>query len=416
MAWAASVLYTQVGPLHNVDDLAGHFQSVSRRLVSMSLVSHKIFFFLHSEFSLKIMKTNNIAFVPKNEQNTHTQIDPLLTPRGKRLQEGSRAVARQLTTDILPLLIQRGVPPTASTFRNNNGSSGVSSARGSSGTATRGGAAGGSGVDITKVGSRILNALTNQVQSNLQTLQEDLANPRRIPARLDKQRTTLWQEAANVFAETPAGLAEPPYSVVKETADYEIRDYEAYTVASTSMTSVEDMGAATDPAMQGAAFNSLAAYLFGANRQQQVLNMTTPVTTTMSGDMRFYLATSDNVIPEPLEEDEAKSVYETDRILIQEIPPCRLAVRRFPGFATEGEIRRQKKALLTALELDQVELDVPHGEAIPHVLFQYNPPYTLPVVRRNEIAVAVLDETLKVEESMQQASPEDAWEDLTPSA
>eukprot|EP00977_Amphora_coffeiformis_P008317 scaffold1879_cov178-Amphora_coffeaeformis.AAC.6 len=326
------------------------------------------------------------------------KIDPLLTPRSKRLQEGSRAVARQLTTDILPLLMK---PPSVGPGARRGGFSGSSS---------------GGSVDIPKVSNRILNALTNQVQSNLQTLQEDLANPRRIPARLNKQRSDFWKEAANVFAETPADLEEPSYTVVRSTDDYEIRDYQAYTVASTSMTTVDDTVMTDNPALQGAAFNSLAAYIFGANRQQQVLNMTTPVTTTMSGEMRFYLGSQNNEIPEPLEEDEAKSVYETDRIFIQEIPPCRLAVRRFPGFATEGEIRRQKKALLTALELDQVELDVPHGAAVSHVVFQYNPPYTFPVVRRNEIAVAVLDQTEYVEESLQQSTAEDAWENDSSSA
>lgn len=325
----------------------------------------------------------------------HHQIDPLLTPRSKRLQEGSRAVARQLTTDILPLLMQR---PNVTPRRNRDTASAANT------------------VDLPKVSSRIFNALTNQVQSSLQTLQQDLANPRRIPARLSEQRETLWQETLNVFAETPAGLEEPPYTVVKTTADYEIRDYEAYTVASTSMTAVDEADVEMDPARQGAAFNSLAAYIFGANRQQQVLNMTTPVTTTMSGEMRFYLASNKHKksIPDPLENDQARSVYETDQILIQEIPPCRLAVRRFPGFATAGEIRRQKKSLLAALALDQVELDVPHGATVPHVVFQYNPPYALPVVRRNEIAVAVLDETTKVEETLSQATPEKAWEEASP--
>ena len=92
----------------------------------------------------------------------------MLTPRSKRLQEGSRAVARQLTTDILPLLMK---PPSV----------GPGTRRGSpSGSSSSG------SVDIPKVSNRILNALTNQVQSNLQILQEDLANPRRIPARLNR--------------------------------------------------------------------------------------------------------------------------------------------------------------------------------------------------------------------------------------
>lgn len=292
------------------------------------------------------------------------QIDPLLTPTGRKLQAGTRAVARQLSTDILPSLARSNrlpVPPPN---------------------------------DLTKVGSRLFSALQNQMQKNLETLQKDLADPARIPKRLEQQTSDLVKEASNVFSDTPVGLKAPTYTVVTTTDDYEIRDYIGYKVATTSM------GNAFDVAANGAAFNSLAAYIFGANRQQQTLSMTTPVTTTLGGEMRFYIDAED--VPEPLKQDEGRSVYETGSILIQDIPPARLAVRRFTGFVTEGEVARQKEALLTALRLDGVELDVGHGETVGHVVFQYNPPYTLPMVRRNEIAVAVLN--------AEDADLEDPWE------
>jgi hypothetical protein len=60
-----------------------------------------------------------------------------------------------------------------------------------------------------------------------------------------------------------------------------------------------------------------------------------------------------------------------------------------------GEIARQKESLLAALNFDQVELDgdcIAHGQTVGHVIFQYNPPYTIPVLRRNEIAVPVAAE------------------------
>jgi hypothetical protein len=66
-----------------------------------------------------------------------------------------------------------------------------------------------------------------------------------------------------------------------------------------------------------------------------------------------------------------------------------LAVARFTGFVTDGEVSRQKDALLNALAIDQVEIDVPHGKPVPYFIFQYNPPYTLPIIRRNEIAIPV---------------------------
>jgi len=45
---------------------------------------------------------------------------------------------------------------------------------------------------------------------------------------------------------------------------------------------------------------------------------------------------------------------------------------------------------LSNLQLDGIELDVPHGSLVPYLIFQYNPPYTIPIVRRNEIAVPVI--------------------------
>jgi len=292
-------------------------------------------------------------------------IDPLLTPRGKRFQEGFRAVARQITSDILPELVQQN--------RNVVGNPAVSQR------------------DLEKAGNRIFNALQNRFQTNMEMMQSDIQNDplRSIPQRISKQSRGILKEASNVFSETPAGLKEPSHTVVLETADYEIRDYQAYRVATTNIVNAEDAedNKGADLARNGAAFNTLAAYVFGANQEGLTIEMTTPITTTSSGEMRFYM---DGYTPDPLKQDEGTNAYEKPgSILLQEIPPARLAVRRFAGFATKGEVTRQKQALLAALAMDSVELDVPHGATVPHVVFQYNPPYTLPVLRRNEIAVAV---------------------------
>ena len=226
---------------------------------------------------------------------------------------------------------------------------------------------------LEKVGSRLFNVVSNQMQKNLEDLQQDLSDPiNRIPQRLTKQTEDFVQEARNVFLETPEGLQEPPYTV-EETCDlYEIRNYEGYSVASTVMDEGEDL------ATTGTAFNSLAAYLFGLNEESKTMAMTTPVTTTSSNEMRFYLA--DNTLPQPSPDSSVEII---------EVPSALLAVRKFTGFVTDGEIARQKDTLLQALEMDGVELDVAHGAVVPYVVFQYNPPYTLPIVRRNEIAVPV---------------------------
>ena len=46
------------------------------------------------------------------------------------------------------------------------------------------------------------------------------------------------------------------------------------------------------------------------------------------------------------------------KIRLERIPPAHLAVRRLGGFATARELARQKAQLLTALQLDNVALDV----------------------------------------------------------
>jgi len=298
------------------------------------------------------------------------KIDPLLSPTGKKIQDGTRAVARQIASDILP-----GIAAAAS----NDGSrpSIISEELPTL---------------VPKIGSRVFDAFSNQARKQIETLQGDLANPSRIPERISKQTADFATEARNVFRETPEGLAGPKYTVLSPAKGYEIRDYEAYCVASSSMSKVGESYSMDDLTKGGAAFNALAAYVFGANDEGRTMDMTTPVTTTSLGEMRFYLkdyesSTADS-FPEPLSRED--SYNEQGIVKILEVPQAQLAVARFTGFVTEGEVLRQKDSLLTALAMDsKYEVDVSHGAVVPHVIFQYNPPYTIPMVRRNEIAVPV---------------------------
>jgi SOUL heme-binding protein len=244
--------------------------------------------------------------------------------------------------------------------------------------------------DIESIGNRLFSVVSSQIEKSLKELQDDLSDPlNRIPQRLEKQRDEVLQEARNVFLETPEGLEEPPYTVVESCDLYEIRDYEGYSVASTAVSTNSD-SASMEGVANGQAFNVLAAYLFGGNEEQKQISMTTPVTTTSLGEMRFYLAPMPGGFPRPaIDKSGASTSTSNAAVDIVDVPPARLAIRKFTGFVTDGEVARQKDTLLQALEMDGVELDVPHGAVVPHVVFQYNPPYTLPIVRRNEIAVPV---------------------------
>lgn len=303
---------------------------------------------------------------------TNRKIDPLLTPAQKKLQEGTRAVVRQLANDILPQIAEGSTTSKSSSFFPP-----VAPA------------------DVQSIGNRLFSVVSNQIQKNLEDLQDDLTDPiNKIPARLEKQRDEVLQEARNVFLEKPEGLEEPAYTVVEENDLYEIRSYEAYTVVSTTVSSGTDT-LALDGMAAGSAFNTLASYIFGANDESKAMDMTTPVTTTSAGDMRFYVKTTDNEpIPQPTANTSGdKNSENTDEnnsgIEIVRVPAALLAIRSFAGFVTDGEVARQKDTLLQALEMDSVELDVAHGAIVPHVIFQYNSPFTLPMVRRNEIGVPV---------------------------
>jgi hypothetical protein len=320
------------------------------------------------------------------------QIDGLLTPTQKRLQDGTRAVARQITSDILPGI----VAVAAGAAQASTGSKKLKSP-----------------VDVLvedfptvvpKIGSRVLNAISNQAQKNLKELQDDIraGDPLRSISRIQEQTAELAAEARNVFSEVPEGLVGPTYRVLSSAEGYEIREYDSYTVASTFMAKVDEEYTMDDLASSGEAFNALAAYLFGANDEKEVMEMTTPVTTTSTGEMRFYLKErkGSNSFPVPVaENDEAFNAK--GEVKIQEVPKATLAVAKFTGFVTEGEVTRQKDALMTCLALDGVEIDVPHASVVPHVILQYNPPYTLPILRRNEIGIPV---RLSAEEVVEDAA------------
>jgi len=328
------------------------------------------------------------------------KIDGLLTPTQKRLQDGTRAVARQLTSDILPGIaaVAAGATETSSSSKKLK-----------------------SPVDVLvedlptvvpKIGSRVLNAISNQAQKNLEELQEDIksGDPLRGISRIQEQTAEIAAEAKNVFAETPEGLVGPSYRVISKEEGYEIREYDSYTVASTSMSKVDEPYTMDDLASGGEAFNALAAYLFGANEQKEVMEMTTPVTTTSSGEMRFYLKEregSDSInFPVPNQEND-EAFNAKGEVKIQEIPPATLAVAKFTGFVTEGEVERQKDALMTCLAIDGIEIDVPHASVVPHVILQYNPPYTIPILRRNEIGIPV---RLSAEEEEDAANLTQEWD------
>lgn len=185
-------------------------------------------------------------------------------------------------------------------------------------------------------------------------------------------------EARNVFSRTPEGLETPSYRVLSSGEGFEVRSYPSYGVAVASMGAA---AAADDLFAAGRAFNSLAAFFFGANARAESLDMTTPLRVDVEAagaQMAFPLPSkySASTAPAPSE----------DAISLRQTPAQSFAVAPFAGFATEGEVRRQRAALTEKLQRCAMGL----ADADAYSVFQYNPPYTLPWLRRNEIAIPIV--------------------------
>jgi hypothetical protein len=107
--------------------------------------------------------------------------------------------------------------------------------------------------------------------------------------------------------------------------------------------------------------------------------MTAPVATEGAGPgrwtQRFFLPTSLSPETAPTPTD--------PRICIVELPEEAIAAVTFTGLAPKPVLDEKKRILLGALA---GSIWRPAGE--PYTLF-YDPPFTIPPLRRNEVAVAV---------------------------
>jgi hypothetical protein len=180
---------------------------------------------------------------------------------------------------------------------------------------------------------------------------------------------------------------QPPYEVVGRAGPAEIRKYGPRLAAETTL----------DPGTRDQAFGLLAGYIFGKNRakgsrgggakvamtapvetRSEKIAMTTPVEMANAGSrvaMRFFLPRSVTraAAPEPAD----------PRVSVIEVPGETMAVLRFSGSTDDARIAERKGALLREL---RGSAWVPAGEP---VFFGYDPPFTPPFLRRNEVAVAL---------------------------
>jgi hypothetical protein len=193
--------------------------------------------------------------------------------------------------------------------------------------------------------------------------------------------TILAALAGNIMS----NVEQPDYKLVTSKGNIEIRDYAPMILAE-----VEVSGERKQAINEG--FNILAAYIFGNNTSNKKMEMTAPVTNELSEKM----AMTAPVLQEQHGDNwkvrfvmEKKYSFETlpkpnskDVILIP-LPARRFAVIRFSGFASNESIKQHREELQGYI-LDEKLKSI--GQA---VLAFYNPPWTIPFLRRNEVMIEV---------------------------
>ena len=211
---------------------------------------------------------------------------------------------------------------------------------------------------------------------------------------LTQLRTTTSQ-FLEIIASTVGirvGVEEPLHSGQSLADGVEIRHYGARVAAQTTVVDNEE-------AARSAGFRRLAGYIFGANHQSDRIAMTAPVGQQATGDggrkiamtapvaqqigenqtwvIRFYMPTGWTLQSLPTPDDE--------RVGLVTVAPETVAVLRFSGDRGPDSVAEHTRRLREKLR-DYGFVAV--GE--PTAWF-YDPPWTLPCRRRNEIAISVED-------------------------
>ncbi len=189
-------------------------------------------------------------------------------------------------------------------------------------------------------------------------------------------------------------IEEPSYKVVLKEGDFELREYEPMIVAETVVT-----GSLKQASNRG--FRQIADYIFGNNQARdgnaEKVAMTAPVTIQATSEKIAMTA------PVTIQSDEGDqsangeprwrvhfvmpSSYSIDSlpspsnelVSLREVPSKRVAVLRFSGLAGKSKVSTKTDALKNWVASKGWKT----MEASS--LARYDPPWTLPFMRRNEV-------------------------------
>lgn len=198
---------------------------------------------------------------------------------------------------------------------------------------------------------------------------------------------------------------EPKYTVLKQTEDFELRRYESQLVAQTWVTGDQD-------AASRVGFKILADYIFGNNTapsgESSKISMTAPVamqfeakqsaTKKNGASQKIAMTAPVSIKQEHQQQNDGKwcvqftmpSQYSMQTlpkpnnpdITIIEVPPQTYGVIKFSGLAGAEKVAAKTAELQSWMQMQKLTII-----GTPE-LARYNPPWTLPFMRRNEVMIA----------------------------
>lgn len=188
------------------------------------------------------------------------------------------------------------------------------------------------------------------------------------------------------FVGIRSGTPEPRYTVADHVGAVEIRRYGPRIAAETIVD-------ANEVASRSIGFRRLAGYIFGGNTAKAEIAMTAPVAQAAGQtiEMTAPVAQARNAggqwvirffMPEPWTLD-TLPVPNDSAVHLVTVPARTMAVLRFTGDRGTAAIKSHTDTLIHGLAGSHWH---PMGEP---VAWFYDPPWTLPWLRRNEVAVPV---------------------------
>ena len=159
-----------------------------------------------------------------------------------------------------------------------------------------------------------------------------------------------------------------PYVVAKEYKNFEIRNYEASLFTAVTLPT----GEYDKSSNKG--FSILAGYIFGGNKDNEKIAMTSPVAMSLEDSITMMF-----LVPRELRKDSLPTPDRSE-FSFREEPAKTVAAIRFGGWASSEKIEKNKDELKAALDAEGISYT-------NHFYYLgYNPPFDL-FNRRNEIIV-----------------------------